>query len=245
MKLRSRAVAVCAAAAATTSLVPGIAQAETKTPIDHVVVIYSENISFDHYFGTYPNALNDETEKLQGSEKPAPKFTAKADTPKADNLENSGKLKDNPNSIDPFRISPEHSVTTDQNHHYADEQEAYNGGKMDKFPETVSTDIDKSNEGAYATPGMTMGYYDGNTVTGMWNYAQNFALNDNSFSTIFGPSTPGALNLISGTVADATMHDPATGDQQKIEDGKNHALAGVSEDGVYRHRGGRPRPAFR
>ena len=54
MKLRSRAVAVCAAAAATTSLVPGIAQAETKTPIDHVVVIYSENISFDHYFGTMP-----------------------------------------------------------------------------------------------------------------------------------------------------------------------------------------------
>jgi phospholipase C len=43
-----------------------------------------------------------------------------------------------------------------------------------------------------------MGYYDGNTVTAMWNYAQNFAMNDNTFTSTFGPSTPGALNLISG-----------------------------------------------
>jgi len=43
-----------------------------------------------------------------------------------------------------------------------------------------------------------MGYYDGNTVTALWNYAQYFALNDNNWTTTFGPSTPGALNLISG-----------------------------------------------
>lgn len=27
---------------------------------------------------------------------------------------------------------------------------------------------------------LVMGYYDGNTVTALWNYAQNFAMNDNS-----------------------------------------------------------------
>jgi phospholipase C len=43
-----------------------------------------------------------------------------------------------------------------------------------------------------------MGYYDGNTTTAYWNYAQHFAMSDNSFDTTFGPSTPGALNLISG-----------------------------------------------
>jgi phospholipase C len=43
-----------------------------------------------------------------------------------------------------------------------------------------------------------MGYYDGNTVTAYWNYAQHFAMNDNSFGTNFGPSTDGAINLISG-----------------------------------------------
>ena len=30
----------------------------TATPIQHIVVIFGENISFDHYFGTYPNATN-------------------------------------------------------------------------------------------------------------------------------------------------------------------------------------------
>ena len=43
-----------------------------------------------------------------------------------------------------------------------------------------------------------MGYYDGNSVTALWNYAQHYAMNDHSFSTNFGPSTPGAINLISG-----------------------------------------------
>ena len=36
-----------------------------------------------------------------------------------------------------------------------------------------------------------MDYYDGNTVTGLWNYAQHFAMSDNSYSTTFGPSSPG------------------------------------------------------
>ena len=43
-----------------------------------------------------------------------------------------------------------------------------------------------------------MGYYDGNTVTALWNYAQQFAMSDNSYDTVFGPSTPGLMNLVSG-----------------------------------------------
>src|SRR5262252_1067396 len=34
----------------------------TTTPIKHLVVIFNENVSFDHYFGTYPEALNIEGE---------------------------------------------------------------------------------------------------------------------------------------------------------------------------------------
>lgn len=41
-----------------------------------------------------------------------------------------------------------------------------------------------------------MGYCDGNIVTTLWNYAQHFAMNDNSFNTIFGRSTPAVFNLI-------------------------------------------------
>ena len=48
---------------------------------------------------------------------------------------------------------------------------------------------------------LVMGYYDGNTVTGLWNYAQHYSMSDNSFDTEFGPSTVGAINLISGQTA--------------------------------------------
>ena len=47
-------------------------------------------------------------------------------------------------------------------------------------------------------PNEVMDYYDGNTVTGMWNYAQHFSMSDNQFGTTFGPSAPGAMNLVSG-----------------------------------------------
>src|SRR5215813_2089968 len=61
----------------------------TKTPIKHVVVIFQENVSFDHYFGTYPHAFN-----LPG-ETP---FQAKAGTPESNTLLSSGLLFNNPNS---------------------------------------------------------------------------------------------------------------------------------------------------
>jgi phospholipase C len=84
------------------------------------------------------------------------------------------------------------------------EQAAYNNGNMDGFPAWVGTAGGTAANGplpppaAVATKGLVMGYYDGNTVTALWNYAQHYAMNDNSYSTQFGPSTPGAVNLISG-----------------------------------------------
>lgn len=30
----------------------------TSTPIKHLIVIFQENVSFDHYFATYPDAMN-------------------------------------------------------------------------------------------------------------------------------------------------------------------------------------------
>ena len=84
------------------------------------------------------------------------------------------------------------------------EQAAYNNGQMDGFPAWVGTAGGTAANGplpppaAVATKGLAMGYYDGNTVTALWNYAQHYAMSDNSFSTQFGPSSPGAINLISG-----------------------------------------------
>ena len=56
-----------------------------------------------------------------------------------------------------------------------------------------------------------MDYYDGNTVTALWNYAQNYAMSDNNWDTNFGPSTPGALNVISGNDGGGYAVSPTTG----------------------------------
>jgi phospholipase C len=173
---------------------------KTKTPIKHVVVIFDENVSYDHYFGTYPKATN------HGGTK----FKADKGTPKNDNLVKSHLLNSNPNLYKPFRLAPDQAVTCDQNHGYTAEQKAYNLGLMDAFVQNVSVDTCGTLFGA---PGLTMGYFDGNTVTGLWNYAQNFAMSDNSFSGNFGPSTPGAINLVAGNTHGFTEHDAYTGAQ--------------------------------
>ncbi|MDN3935332.1 alkaline phosphatase family protein [Arthrobacter sp. YD4] len=176
----------------------------TATPIQHVVVIFQENVSFDHYFATYPKAANIPGETQQGSGAQAATFTAAKNTPKKiDTLASAGLLApNNPNAKQPERLTPQQAVTCDQDHNYGAEQKAYNGGLMDKFVEYTSRDACGPNQ--YGRNGLTMDYYDGNTVTGIWNYAQNYAMSDNHYSTVFGPSTPGALNLVSGQTHGAT-----------------------------------------
>ena len=80
--------------------------------------------------------------------------------------------------------------------------------------------------GVTSTTGLNLGYFDGNTVTALWNYAQHFAMSDNSYSTTFGPSTPGALNLISGQTNGVTATLNGTGDEV---DGGNGSLTVIGD----------------
>jgi phospholipase C len=187
----------------------------TATPIKHLVVIFGENISFDHYFGTYPNAVNPPHE---------PKFKPAADTPTVNGY-TDGLLFSNPNFLNatgnaagasnPFRLDRSEAATADQDHDYTPEQQAFHGGLMDSFPQYTGTPGPPPS--GQTTTGLVMGYYDGNTVTAMWNYAQRYALNDNSYDTNFGPSTPGAINLITGQTNGITDQMNAGGDV--VEDG--------------------------
>lgn len=175
--------------------------ATTTTPIKHVVVIFDENVSFDHYFGTYPNATN-----ADGT-----KFTAAAGTPTSVNyVSNPSLLTANPNSFNPQRLSPSQALTCSQSHDYTKEQSALNDGAMDKFPENTENKT-CTTAGTFYTPGIVMDYYDGNTVTGLWNYAQNYAMSDNSWDSTFGPSTPGALSLIAGQTHGSKTVNSVTG----------------------------------
>ena len=201
---------------------------KTATPIKHIVVIFQENISFDHYFGTYPNALN----TTEGE----PKFFARHNTPTVNGYSPILLLR-NPNlnpvngisATNPFRLSRAQALTNDQNHNYGPEQAAYDKGLMDLYPKTVGTagPPPAAPPAIVNTTGLVMGYYDGNTVTAMWNYAQHFAMSDNSFSTGFGPSTPGALNLISGQTNGAIKTLNGTGGNET--DGGNGSLTVIGD----------------
>jgi phospholipase C len=177
---------------------------DTTTPIKHLVVIFQENVSFDHYFGTYPQAANTSGQPFHAA-KGTPKVNNLLDTPGAGGTGNL--LTNNPNKdaggnqVNPRRYDPANIndvLTCDQNHDYGAEQMAFDGGQMDKFVTTVGTGSGTSGTGQPCHASDVMNYYDGNTVTGLWNYAQHFAMSDNSFNTTFGPSSPGAINLISG-----------------------------------------------
>ena len=180
---------------------PGSDDPKTKTPVKRLVVIFQENVSFDHYFATYPSAKNPPEEHTR--------FKAFPGTPEANVL--TGELiKDNPNSVKPFRLDRDRAVTCSPGHGYTGEQLAYDAGKLDKFVEALGPGYLVCN-GA-----VVMGYYDGNTVTALWNYAQHFAMSDNFFGSNFGPSTPGAINLISGQTHGA-VYGPSIGASEVID----------------------------
>jgi phospholipase C len=207
----------------------------TATPIKHVVVLFDENVSFDHYFGTYPFAANTD----------GTAFHAKRGTPTVNGLYTkitpSGPvgplLTSNPNTAEPTRLTHAQALTCDQDHAYTAEQQAVDGGKMDKFVQFTETSTCSAPN--FGAPGLVMDYYDGNTVTGLWNYAQHYAMSDNNWDTTFGPSTPGALNLISGQTGGAYAVSPATG--AKVPDpGGVSTLNSAGFGTVY----GDPDPAF-
>jgi phospholipase C len=166
----------------------------TTTPIKHLVVIFQENVSFDHYFGTYPNAKN-----LRGESR----FSSLSNTPSINGL-TIGLLTNNTNLANPWRLDKSQVVTVascDPNHSYTALQKEMDGGLMDKFVQNSALSIQ------HCDPKLVMGYFDGNTVTALWNYAQHFAMSDNFHSSNIDPSLPGAINLVTGQTHGATPHN--------------------------------------
>jgi phospholipase C len=179
--------------------------ANTASPIKHVVVIFGENESFDHYFGTYPFAANTD----------GTPFVAKPGTPTVNGLYSAitpagpigPLLTDNPNLFNPQRLTASEALTSDQNHADVPEQLADDNNKQDAFVQNTEASNPAGCGAEFCPPGISLDYFDGNTVTGLWNYAQNYAMSDNMFDTAFGPSTPGAVNVIAGDTSGGNAVD--------------------------------------
>src|ERR1700733_12552718 len=94
----------------------------TTTPIKHLVIIFQENETFDHYFGTYPFATNPPGE---------PKFLPADDTPSVNGFTPT-LLNFNPNGVNPFRYDRSQAFTCDGLNGYMAEQQQFDFGLMDQ-----------------------------------------------------------------------------------------------------------------
>ena len=209
----------------TAVLLAGSAAAQTATPIKHLVIIFDENVSFDHYFATYPHALN-----LPGETK----FRALEETPEVNGLA-PVLLHRNPNflnvkvnkeyAVNPMRLGPAQAATADQDHGYSQEQQAFHAGLMDSFPQYTGL-ASAPPVVVQQTKQIVMAYFDGNTVTALWNYAQRYALSDNSYASTFGQSTQGAIELISGQTNGVTDQINASG---AVVEGGNKTFTEIAD----------------
>jgi len=198
--LRSLTAAIIAGSFAMPALA---SDPETTSAIKHVIVIFQENVSFGHYFATYPFAAN--------SSAAEPVFNAASDTPAVNGLlTGPAAAPNNPTlniagtgTIQPFRLGRNQATTCDMDHNYTDEQAAYHAGQIDLVVQKLSS----ASADCAPDKSTVMGYFDGNTVTALWNYAQNFAMSDNFFNTTYGPSAPGAINLIAGNTYGLLAND--------------------------------------
>ena len=84
--------------------VPAAAAPKPVTPIEHLVVIFQENVSFDHYFGSYPHAAN-----LPGERR----FAERKGTPAVNGFTPFLRFY-NPNLANPIRLPPSQALTCDR-----------------------------------------------------------------------------------------------------------------------------------
>ncbi|SMF93703.1 phospholipase C [Methylomagnum ishizawai] len=150
--------------------------------IDHIVVIYLENHSFDNLYGLFPGAA--------GIAQAPPQATRQTDLqgriydtlPPVVNTEHKPPVHDGrfpadlPNQpFDIGRYVPPDQKTGDLTHRFYQHQQQIDGGRMDRFAAV-------SDAG-----GLAMGYYDG-TKLPLWQYARRYTLADHFFQAAFGGS---------------------------------------------------------
>jgi acid phosphatase len=149
--------------------------------IDHIIVIYAENRSFDSLYGLFPgaNGLNNASASTytqvdhDGSVLPVlpPVWKDKSADPAFPT-----DLPNRPFRIDAPPINMPLSVATrDLVHKFYQNQEQIDGGKLDRYAE------------ASDAGGLVMGYYDGSKLP-LWKWAQEYTLADNFFMGAFGGS---------------------------------------------------------
>jgi phospholipase C len=160
---------------------PAIAQAAGMDKLEHIIVIYLENRSFDNLFGTFPGAnglqnasgTSFQVDKDGVPYKILPRVMDTSKKPPEPDLRFPANLPNAPFLIDRY-ISLQ-DLDPNLTHLWYQQQAQIDGGKMNRFALI-------SNAG-----GLVMGYHDG-SKTKLWKLARRFTLADNFFHAAFGGS---------------------------------------------------------
>ena len=176
-----------------------------RNKIKYVFVIFNENESFDHEFGTFPG-VNGLYSDGQNPRSPA-------DT--AGFYQTYTDVNGDAVTVQPFLIGPQQNATfadsTDHSHTglaaKIDVSPATGVARMDGF----AADEYSRYAGTQVNPGSTanqkkgaefaklvMAHVDCNTIPFFWQYANRFTIFDNIFATEDTPSSPNAIAMIAG-----------------------------------------------
>jgi len=177
---------------------PAVAHADDQPGdgvIQHTIIVYQENISFDHYFGTFGQGSNGIPAGVQ----------LYHTTPDGTRL----------GPFTPFRLDGTAQASTcDVDHDYASMIQMADGGAMDQYLQ-YGNDLTAPNpspdgpcpsfEANPLGPALALGYYEGTAgdasapLQNYWRLASQYTMADNAFSGMYGPSTPGAEWLVAAT----------------------------------------------
>ena len=209
--------------------------AALRQKVKYVFVIFNENRSFDHEYGTLPgvNGLYSDG-KAPRSPAETPGFTE-------DYLNaNTGKTV----TVQPFRLGPEQNSTikdsTDHSHtDLAAKLDVQNGvAKRDKFAEVEWRRYAHSGGAAREAMGkqfarLVMAHIDCDTIPFFWRYASRFAIFDNIFATEDTPSTPNAVAMIAGQSGETQWVKHPSETQDAAQDGLTAPISGTINGETY------------
>jgi phospholipase C len=182
--------------------------------INHIVVIYLENHSFDNLYGEFPGA-----EGLANATGAAPQVsttgTVFATLPQVNGSPIPTTLTNKPFNIDQY--VPATKATIDLVHRYYQEQMQIDGGKMDKFAAVSDAQ------------GLSMGYYHTGELP-LMTEAAKYTLADHFFHSAFGGSF---LNHIFLIAAAPPVFPGAPASVTAVLDGKGNLVTDgfVTPDG--------------
>ena len=206
-----------------------------RQKVKYVFVIFNENRSFDHEYGTLPgvNGLYSDGKNPRGP----------ADTPGFSQIyldTSTGRSV----TVQPFRVGPEQNSTikdsTDHSHAGLAAKIDVKDGvpQMDKFAFIEWYRYAHSGSAQGEAMGkqfarLVMAHIDCDTIPFFWRYASRFAIFDNIFATEDTPSTPNAVAMIAGQSGETqwVKHPSATADP--TQDGFTGAISGTINGKTY------------